>query len=140
VNGSSQGGALSLITAGLDPRISALAANVPAMCDHSGLAFGRISGWPRLVPKDKDGKPNAKVFEVARYYDAVNFARKITVPAVVGVGLIDRTCPATTVFSAYNVLRGPKQMDIAPLMGHAFNPAFRKLWSSFVLEQAGLKK
>ncbi len=140
VNGSSQGGGLSLVTAGLDPRVTAVVANVPALCDHSGLAFGRPSGWPRLVPRGKDGKPDPNVLRVAAYYDAVNFARKITVPAVVGVGLIDSTCPATTVFSAYNVLRGPKQIDIAPLMGHSFSPSFRKLWARFVLEQAGLKK
>jgi cephalosporin-C deacetylase-like acetyl esterase len=140
VNGSSQGGALSLITAGLDPRITALAANVPAMCDHSGLAFGRISGWPRLVPTSPDGVPDPKVLAVSAYYDAVNFARKTSVPAIVGVGLIDTTCPATTVFSAYNVLRGPKQIDIAPLMGHAQSQEYSKLKNRWVLEQAGLAK
>ena len=140
VSGSSQGGALALVTAGLDSRITALAANVPAMCDHSGLAFGRRSGWPRLVPKGKDGKPDAKVLAVSAYYDAVNFARRIRVPAVVGVGFIDNTCPATTVFSAYNVLRGPKQIDTAPLMGHAISPNYRKLTRRWILKQAGLSK
>ena len=140
VSGSSQGGALALVTAGLDSRVTALTANVPAMCDHSGLAFGRPSGWPRLVPKGKDGKPDAKVLAVSAYYDAVNFARRIEVPALFGVGFIDGTCPATTVFSAYNVLRGPKQIDLAPLMGHAFSPSYRKLTSRWILEQAGFSK
>jgi len=142
INGSSQGGALSIIGAGLDDRITALAANVPAMCDHSGANFGRPSGWPRLVPKGTDGKLDPKVLKVSQYYDAVNFARRIgkKVPAVFGVGLIDRTCAATTVFSAYNVLKGKKEIDIAPLMGHARNKAYGKLKEEFILKEAGLKR
>jgi cephalosporin-C deacetylase-like acetyl esterase len=140
VNGSSQGGALSLVTAGLDRRITALAANVPAMCDHSGRAFKRPSGWPQLVPVDSEGKLDPKVLSVSAYYDAVNFARKFKGPAIVGVGLIDNTCPATTVFAAYNVLRGPKRIDIAPLMGHAQGRSYLDMKAQWVLEQAGLRK
>lgn len=140
VQGSSQGGALSLVTAGLDERITGLAANVPAMCDHSGRAHGRPSGWPQLVPAGKDGKLDAKVLAVSGYYDAVNFARRTTVPSIVAVGLIDTTCPATTVFSAYNALRGPKQIDIAPLMGHSSCASYRALKGRWILEQAGLRK
>ena len=140
VNGSSQGGALSLVTAGLDPRITALAANVPAMCDHSGRDFGRPSGWPQLAPMGKDGKLDPKVLAVSAYYDAVNFAKKFNGPAIVGVGLIDNVCPATTVYAAYNVLRGPKRMDIAPLMGHAQSKSYIALKERWILERAGLKK
>jgi cephalosporin-C deacetylase-like acetyl esterase len=136
INGSSQGGALSLATAGLDSRITALAANVPAMSDHTGRAFGRPSGWPQLIPVDADGKLNPQITAVSGYYDSVNFARRIRVPAIVGVGLIDTTCPPTTVFSAYNVLQGPRQIDIAPLMGHAFNPSYVQLLDRFILESA----
>jgi len=39
--GGSQGGALTLITSGLDPRVTLAAPNVAAMCDHSGMAFDR---------------------------------------------------------------------------------------------------
>ncbi|NOZ22789.1 MAG: acetylxylan esterase [Planctomycetes bacterium] len=139
INGSSQGGGLSIIGAGLDDRITALAANVPALCDHSGANYGRPSGWPRLVPKGPDGKLDPKILKVSEYYDAVNFARRIgkKVPAVFGVGLIDRTCPAMTVFSAYNVLKGKKQIDIAPLMGHAHNKTYMELKNRFILQRAG---
>jgi len=44
VTGVSQGGALTLITSGLDPRVKLAAPSVAAMCDHSGKAFERISG------------------------------------------------------------------------------------------------
>ena len=139
IHGSSQGGALSLVTAGLDSRITALAANVPALCDHTGRAFGRPSGWPQLIPTDANGKLNPRIAQVSRYYDAVNFARRIRVPVIMGIGLIDTTCPATTDFSAYNVLKGPKQIDIAPLMGHSFSKTYVERSEQFILERAGLK-
>lgn len=137
VNGSSQGGAMTLVTTGLDSRITAGAANVPALNDHSGRDFGRPSGWPQLVPVGADGKLDPKILAVSRYYDAVNFARRIKVPMVFGVGLIDNTCHATTVFSAYNVVQSPKKIDIAPLMGHAINPAYTQMANAFILQQSG---
>jgi len=140
VNGSSQGGGLTLITTGLDPRVTAAAANVPALSDHSGRNFDRPSGWPQLAPLGADGKLDPKILQVARYYDAVNFARRIRVPMIFGVGLIDNTCHPTTVFSAYNVVQGPKEIDIAPLMGHAFDPAYNKMLSKFILQQGGKNK
>src|SRR5690606_6608522 len=112
VNGSSQGGGMTLITTGLDSRVTAGAANVPALCDHSGRDFDRPSGWPQLVPMEENGKLDPKILQVSRYYDAVNFARRIKVPIIFGVGLIDNTCRATSVFSAYNVLQGAKEIDI----------------------------
>ena len=137
VNGSSQGGGMTLITTGLDSRVTAGAANVPALNDHSGRDFGRPSGWPQFAPLGADGKLDPKILQVSRYYDAVNFARLIKVPMIFGVGLIDNTCHPTTVFSAYNVVKAPKKIDIAPLMGHAFDPAYNKMLAKFVMQQGG---
>ena len=116
VSGSSQGGGLSLCLAGLDDRVSALAANVPALCDHTGLQQNRPPGWPRLIPADD---PTGQIAQVAPYFDAVNFARRFDGDAWVAVGLVDRTCAPMTVYSAYNVLSGPKKMLVFPRMGHA---------------------
>jgi cephalosporin-C deacetylase-like acetyl esterase len=48
VTGGSQGGALSIVTAGLDSRIKYLAAFYPAMCDFTGYLYGRAGGWPHM--------------------------------------------------------------------------------------------
>jgi len=114
VRGWSQGGALSIITAGLDQRVSAIAPEVPALCDHAGCLHGRPSGWPQLIVK---GDP--VVAQVSAYYDAVNFARYAKCETIMVVGLIDTVCPPMTVYAAYNVLAGPKRMLAAPLRGHA---------------------
>ena len=118
VHGSSQGGAQSLVAAGLDSRVTFFAAGVPAMCDHTGASAGRISGWPKLVPNSADGKPDAKVLEAARYYDAVNFASRTRAAGIVTVGFIDTTCPPTSVYAAYNALTGKKEIFNDPPSTH----------------------
>ncbi len=122
VHGGSQGGAQSLVAAGLDPRVTFFAAGVPAMCDHTGGVVGRICGWPRLVPDGPDGKPDPKVVEVARYYDAMNFASRARCAGIITVGFIDTTCPPTSVYAAYNALAGPKEIFNDPVSTHAVLP------------------
>ena len=46
--GGSQGGMLSIVTAALDKRITALFAYYPAFCDVTGYYYGRSGGWPHL--------------------------------------------------------------------------------------------
>ena len=133
VVGSSQGGALSLITGGVDRRVTAICANVPAMCDHTGYTLGRVSGWPQLGEQGNAAQKDA-VTRTSAYYDAVNFARGFRGPALVGVGFIDRTCPPTSVYAAYNVLRGPKEIVTSPLMGHAVDPRFTRRQEAFLQE------
>lgn len=48
VTGGSQGGALSIVTAGLDKRIKWVGAYYPALCDVTGYLHGRAGGWPHL--------------------------------------------------------------------------------------------
>ncbi|MBI5385728.1 MAG: acetylxylan esterase [Verrucomicrobia bacterium] len=119
VHGSSQGGAQSIVAAGLDPRVTFFAAGVPAMCDHTGAAASRISGWPKLVPAGADGKPDATVQEAARYYDAMNFATRTKAAGILTVGFIDTTCPPTSVYAAYNALTGAKEIFNDPPSTHA---------------------
>lgn len=118
VMGHSQGGGQALAAGGLDPRVTFLAAGVPAICDHTGRAIGRINGWPKLVP-DQDGKPDPKVLQVSRYFDAMNFATRAKAEAILSVGFIDTVCPPTSIYATYNNLRCKKQMVVKPLMRHA---------------------
>lgn len=124
VRGSSQGGGQAIAAAGLDPRVSFIAAGVPAMCDHSGRVIGRASGWPGLVPKDAAGQPDQKVLEVARYFDAMNLATRAKGEAVFEVGFLDPHCPPTSVYAAFNNWRGKKRIIDQPREGHRFAPGF----------------
>jgi cephalosporin-C deacetylase len=136
VSGGSQGGALSLLLAGLDNRIKALAANVPAMCDHTGSLYGRPSGWPVLFQYgDRE-----RTLRTAGYYDAALNAGLIEVPALLGVGLIDTACPPTTVYAAYNNLRGPRRIDYFPWMGHSEGPGWGEFSIKWLIEQLNRKR
>jgi cephalosporin-C deacetylase len=138
VTGGSQGGALTLITSGLDPRVTLAAPNVAAMCDHSGMAFDRVSGWPHWLTRTTPEK-KAKVLETSAYYDAVNFARKFKGKSVHGVGFIDTVCAPTTVYAAYNVHPEPKAMISSPLMGHNTDPRWTKASDQLFKENMSLK-
>lgn len=131
VTGGSQGGALTLITAGVDLRVKLAAPNVAAMCDHSGKAHGRVSGWPHWLYRVTDKDKVKQVLETAAYFDAVNFARKFKGKSVHGVGFIDTACAPTTVYAAFNVCPDPKTMIDSPLMGHGTDPRWQKARDEF---------
>ena len=48
VTGGSQGGALSIVTAGLDRRVTRLVAYYPALSDVTGYVNQRAGGWPHM--------------------------------------------------------------------------------------------
>lgn len=141
VYGSSQGGYQALAAAGLDARVSFICAGVPAGCDHSGAAVGRVNGWPKLVPTGADGRPDPAVQQTARYVDAVNFAARARCQgAAVTVGYIDVTCPPTSVLAAYNALPVAKRLHADVLAGHTNTPAAIRFLQEAALEHLRAQK
>ena len=110
VTGGSQGGALSIITAGLDSRIKYLAAFYPALSDLTGYLNGRAGGWPHLF-QTKETQREARI-ETSKYYDVVNFARFVKVSGWYSWGFNDNVCPPTSIYAAYNVIDAPKELHI----------------------------
>jgi cephalosporin-C deacetylase len=120
VTGGSQGGALSIVVASLDSRVRGLAAYYPALSDVSGYLSNRAGGWPHMF-RPVDGPTshrNAEKIETMRYYDVVNFARRIKVPGLYTWGFNDEVCPPTSMYSAYNVITAPKKLLLAIETGH----------------------
>jgi cephalosporin-C deacetylase-like acetyl esterase len=118
VHGGSQGGYQAIVTAGMHPAVTAMAASVPAGCDHTGKQARRAPGWPQWAGRTWQGKDEAKMLQAARYFDAMNFATRVKCPALVGVGLIDTTCPPEGVIASVNQFKGPKKLVILPRAGH----------------------
>ena len=120
VTGGSQGGALSIVTAGLDRRVTRLAAYYPALSDVTGYLQSRAGGWPHMF-RATDGpnfhRDEAKVATTS-YYDVVNFARRVTAPGLYSWGFNDETCPPTSMYAAYNVITAPKRLMLAYDTGH----------------------
>jgi cephalosporin-C deacetylase-like acetyl esterase len=117
VQGGSQGGALALITAGLDKRVTLCVANHPALSDMAGYKAGRAGGYPHFFTNTKDMDTPEKIKTMA-YYDVVNFAKQIEAPVFMTWGYNDNTCPPTTSYIVYNVLKGQKEALITPINEH----------------------
>lgn len=118
VTGGSQGGALTITTAGLDPRVTALAPYYPALSDMAGYLKGRAGGWPHIFKEEKDGHRSPAKIRTASYYDVVNFARRVRAPGLYSWGWNDEVCPPTSTYAAYNVVTAPKQLLLAVETGH----------------------
>lgn len=116
VQGGSQGGALSLITAGLDPRVTACVANHPALSDMAGYLDNRAGGYPHFNRTNAMLTPQ-KV-ETMAYYDVVNFARRIQCPVYLTWGYNDNVCPPTTSYIVWNLITAPKESLITPVNEH----------------------
>lgn len=117
VIGGSQGGQQTLMTAGFHPAITAAIAVVPAGFDMLGPEIGRKGGWPQWY-EWTEGKDPASVHEASRYFDVANFVTRIKCPVLVGVGLIDETCPPEGIIAGLNQLNTPKEILILPRSGH----------------------
>ncbi len=120
VTGGSQGGALSIVTAALDSRVRGLAAYYPALSDVTGYLQNRAGGWPHMFRAAEGPMAHRSIdkIETSRYYDVVNFARRVKVPGLYSWGFNDETCPPTSMYSAYNVIPGQKKLLLALETGH----------------------
>ncbi len=136
VTGGSQGGALSIITAGLDSRVKYLASFYPALSDMTGYLNGRAGGWPHLFDKNNLPYNNLKEkIETVGYFDVVNFARLLKIPGLYSWGFNDETCPPTSMYAAYNVIAAPKELYLALETGHWTYPEQREKSSAWLVEK-----
>ncbi|MBF4571555.1 acetylxylan esterase [Herbiconiux sp. VKM Ac-1786] len=120
VLGTSQGGGIALAVAGLVPELQAVSASVPFLCD-----FPRAIRVTDSDPYREIGRylaahrgATAAVTRTLAYFDAVNFSRRASAPALFSTALMDSTCPPSTVFGAYNAYSGPKDITVWEFNGH----------------------
>ncbi len=132
VTGGSQGGALTIITAGLDSRIKFAAGYYPAMCDHTGYLNKRAGGWPHYF---RNTEPKPGEVETLAYYDVVNFARRVKAPGYYTWGFNDITCPPTSMYSAYNVITAPKELHLYQETGHWQYPEQTEAVNSWLIKK-----
>ena len=85
------------------------------MCDHTGILFQRPTGWPHILKRNGRGE---RIIRTSRYYDGALAAGLIEVPTLVSVSLLDEACPPTTVYSAFNSLKGPREIFVYPDVDH----------------------
>ncbi|NLB80078.1 MAG: acetylxylan esterase [Clostridiaceae bacterium] len=124
VVGGSQGGALALACAALEPRIKFALVSAPFLCDFKriidlGLMQNAYQefGWHFRI-RDPRHERQDEFLNVLSYIDVVNLAPRIRAEVFWKIGLMDVTCPPSTQFAAYNQLKSAKTMRIYPEYEH----------------------
>lgn len=143
VQGASQGGQLSIVTAALDPRVTALSVTHPAGCDLTGPLHGRAGGWPHPFRNwdgtVAEGNATPAKIDTSRYYDAVNFAKRIKATGFYNWGYNDDICPPTSCYAAFNLITAPKELALSLQTGHEYPPEQWEIIQNFLRRQLGLK-
>jgi cephalosporin-C deacetylase len=127
VTGVSQGGGLCIAAAALSRRARFLMPEVPFLCHYRRATeitdddpYGEIV---RYLHTRRDAEE--RTFRTLSYFDGVNFASRTTVPAIYSVGLMDRICPPSTVYAAYNWHAGPKELRVYAYNNHEGGGSFQ---------------
>lgn len=128
--GGSQGGALTLVCASLEPRIKRAAPSFPFLCDYKRVwemdlakdAYEELRTYFRQFDPLHDREK--EIFTKLGYIDVQYLTQRIRGEVLMGVGLMDNICPPSTQFAAYNKIRAPKQLAVYPDYGHEWLPGF----------------
>lgn len=122
--GGSQGGGLTLACAALEPNIKRAAPIHPFLTDYKRAwdmdlptdAYSELGRY--FVRHDPLHEREEAIFTQLGYIDVQHLAPRIKASILMKVGLLDKTCPPSTQFAAYNKITSPKAMLIYPESEH----------------------
>jgi|GEM_PF-361415 len=117
--GSSQGGGLSLAVAALDPRVAAVSADFPFLCDFRTslpIALSPFQNIHDLMQREPGRR--VAVGRTVSYFDLLHFAPRIKAPVKVQIGLHDRTCPPEGIRRVFERIAGSKSLEEWPQADH----------------------
>ena len=138
VMGTSQGGALALLTAALSEQVKAAACDLPWLTDYDyvlthevGGLYGELKEYLRRFPEKKEGAART-----LGYFDTLSFADRVESPVFMSLGGNDPIAPAASVRRLFQRIPGIKALLEIPGMGHERSTLFRHLaqkWFDFFL-------
>lgn len=120
--GGSQGGALALVCAALEPRVARAAAIYPFLADYrcayeqKGLAFSELNEY--FAHSDPRHLKEAALFGRLGYIDVKNLAPRVRAKTVMFTALADQHVPPATQYAVYNRLGCEKRHVLYPDYGH----------------------
>ena len=133
--GGSQGGALALITAALAPRVTLCVANHPALSDMAAAAEeGRSHGYPHF--SKQEGFLTEQHLQTLPYFDVCCFAPYIKAKTYMTWGYNDNTCPPTTSYAVWNLLKCEKESLITPINEHWTSDVTNRQQLDWILNNA----
>ena len=122
LTGASQGGGIAIAASALaGGAVRAVLPEVPFLCDFPRSItrtpeppFTEITRYLSVHRDEADD-----VLRTLSYFDAAILARRIRVPALFSVALMDEIVLPSTVFAAFNgVPAGDKHIEVYPFNGH----------------------
>jgi cephalosporin-C deacetylase len=122
--GGSQGGAVTVACAALEPRIRRAAPVFPFLSDYKRVwemdqakdAYEELQEYFRHA--DPTHKLEDCVFEKLGYIDIQFLAPRVRAEVLWGMGLMDTICPPSSQFAAYNKIVSSKAMTVYPDFEH----------------------
>jgi len=141
--GVSQGGALALACAALEPRVRAAASVFPFLSDFRRVwemdladeAYSELRSWLRRF--DPTHADIEGMWSRLGYIDVQHLAPRITGDVLMVTGLMDTVCPPSTQFAAYNKIAAPKRMVLYPDFEHENMPGRDDLVLDFLVDRLG---
>jgi cephalosporin-C deacetylase len=139
VMGGSQGGALTVACAALEPRIRRATPAFPFLSDYKRVwsmdqakdAYLELTELFRRF--DPTHQKEDAIFEKLGYIDIQHLANRIQADVLWGIGLMDTICPPSSQFAAYNKITAPKEQAIYPDFGHENLPGMQDKIYQFML-------
>jgi Acetyl esterase (deacetylase) len=136
--GGSQGGALTLACASLEPRIKKLAPMFPFLCDYKRVwemdlakdAYQELKTYFRFF--DPQHKREDEIFTKLGYIDLQYLVKRIRGEVKIAIGLMDTICPPSSQFAAFNKITALKEAVIYPDFGHEGLPGFDDIAFEFL--------
>ncbi len=129
VAGGSQGGGITLAAAGLVPDIKLALPDVPFLCNFP-RAVTLVDTHPYAEIREylmRHRNNEEAVWKTLSYFDGRSFARRAHMRSLFSVGLMDEICPPSTVYSAYNLWSGPKDIRVWPYNNHEGGETFQTI-------------
>jgi cephalosporin-C deacetylase len=136
--GASQGGALTLACAALEPRIRRAAPVYPFLSDYQRVwemdlakdAYAELRTFFRY--HDPTHERVDEWFTRLGYIDVQHLAPRIQGDVMMAIGLMDTICPPSSQFAAYNKIRSKKTRVLYPDYEHEHLPGWSdREWEFF---------
>lgn len=137
--GGSQGGALTLACAALEPRVKRIAPCYPFLSDYQRVwdmdlakdAYEELKYFFRSF--DPFHEREKEIFTRLGYIDVQHLAPRIKAETLMAITLQDAICPPSTQFAAYNKIKAKKSMALYPDYGHEYLREWGDLSFKFLL-------
>ena len=122
--GGSQGGALALVCAALEPRIRKTASVFPFLSDYKRVwemdlakdAYNDLKQYFRRF--DPLHERSDEIFAKLGYIDIQHLVQRIKADVLMGITLMDNICPPSTQFAAFNKITSKKESLVYKDFGH----------------------